>query len=150
MVTEKLKAFLQKKVGSAPPDVDWFARRDRYLAALDQLYSLILDDYLGGAETAGLIEVARSTTTIQEPFVGTYEAPTLLLSIGKQQVGFVPKGSVIAGAAGRVDVIGEAKELSLGWTYDESWVVIFARSPELWMDPLDASSFLDLLRVVMS
>jgi hypothetical protein len=45
-------------------------------------------------------------TEVTEDHIGTYTIPTLELTIGGERVEFRPKGTLVVGAAGRVDIRG--------------------------------------------
>ena len=72
-----------------------------------------------------------------------------MLLIGDEQVRFSPQGRNIAGASGRVDVLGERGEATLILQPDASWAFVQTRQPTLKVVPFDESSLTEVLKVVM-
>lgn len=93
-------------------EIDWDAQRQEWLAYLNNLYTQIesfLTDYLA----AGQVEREYRQITLNEENIGTYFARQLTLKFGRQEVRFVPIGTSLIGAKGRVDVDGPAGKARL-------------------------------------
>ena len=100
-----------RQVESAPA-VDWDKRRDDWLRDVETLYSRVesmLSEYLSD----GRIEKAYEPITINEERLGSYGTRKLMLRIGLDEIEFVPVGTVIFGAWGRVDLVGPAGRAKL-------------------------------------
>ncbi len=106
-----------------------------------------MNDYLKAAKD----EVANTTAdkVVAENNVGEYHVAELVLRVGDEQVVFSPKGIVIAGARGRIDVLGDRGDATILWQGDERWSIVASRVPTVRLVPLTAASLADVLRGVM-
>ena len=85
--------------------LDLFAERDEWLDRLRDLYRQVegfLNDYL----RTGSVKIAYSPVEITEDQVGTYEAKSMTITIGRKTVRLEPIGTFLIATKGRVDVIG--------------------------------------------
>jgi len=142
----ELLASKQKQSGTSS-DIDWDDRRNEYLKAVRTLYDqikAILAEPIG-QKTVTLYERTKQLT---ETYIGTYSADDLVLVIGGEQVRFSPRGRNVAGAAGRVDVVGEKGEATL-ILQDSGWGFVQTRQPKLVVAPLNEATFTEVLRSVM-
>ena len=129
--------------------IDWDDRRNKYLAAVRGLYDSI--------QTILAEAVAKKTATVQlrpkvlsENYIGTYKVDDLILFVGDEQVRFSPVGRNIAGASGRVDVLGERGSPEVLIVQPEGrWSFVQARQPILKLVPFDESSLAEVLKRVM-
>src|SRR3954471_23812237 len=99
----------KRKQASGGAGIDWDDRRNRYLAAVDDLYRQI-ESLLAEPIEAKTVVLQRRPKELSENYIGTYKVDDLVLLIGDEQVRFSPRGRNIAGANGRVDVLGERGE----------------------------------------
>lgn len=142
-----LADFLSKK--QKPSDaIDWDERRNTYLAAVAELYRQI-ETLLAEPIQQKTIKLQRRPKNLTENYIGTYSVDDLILVIGGEQVRFSPRGRNIAGAAGRVDVVGERGEEALIVQSDSHWGVVQTRQPKLCVAPFDESTLTEILQRVM-
>ena len=144
-----LHAFLRSKATASPEaeeDIDWQARKEKWLASLSDLYGLI-KSWLRPLEKDGTLRYSSTQITLQEDYLGSYQVEALSLQIGKQKVDFYPKGTLIIGAEGRVDVRGQRAMRTIVLS-DGKWSVV-EQSPRLKMLPFNEDSFQDLLQEIM-
>ena len=150
-MNQNLAEIFQKKQKQSVSgaSIDWDDRRNKYLAAVDELYRQI--------ETILAAPIAQKTAAIQrrpkelsENYIGTYKVEDLILLVGDEQVRFSPAGRNIAGANGRVDVLGErgVPEVLIVQP-DGQWSFVQSRQPTLKVAPFDESSLADVLKRVM-
>ena len=149
-MNQNLTDLLQKKqnqsaVGGA---INWDDRRDKYLAAVQDLYQRI-EAMLAEPIAQKTVALQRRAKQLTESFIGTYTVEDLILVIGDEQVRFSPQGRNIAGAAGRVDVVGERNEAMLILQFDSKWAFVQTREPTLSTAPFDESTFAEVLQLVM-
>ena len=145
-----LHAFLRSKAATAAqaePEVDWQARKDKWLAHLARLHDLVRT-WLEPLHHDGTVRCSTSHVTLEEDYIGAYQADVLTLVIGKQRVAFHPKGTLIVGADGRVDVRGQRAVRTIVLKGD-GWFVV-AQSPHLKTLPFNEDSFQDVLQEVMA
>jgi len=144
-----LHAFLRSKATASPEpeeDIDWQARKEKWLTSLCDLYDLI-KSWLRPLEKDGTLRYSSTQVTLQEDYLGSYHVDVLSLHIGKLKVDFYPKGTLIVGAEGRVDVRGPKAVRTLVLSNGQ-WSVV-ERSPRLKMLPFNEDSFQDMLQEVM-
>jgi len=87
--------------------VNWETQRDEWLMHLDSLYSKI-ESLLAKYVSSGQIQFGYQNIELNEEYIGSYIAKRMTLRIGRQEVTFVPVGTLLIGSKGRVDVIGPA------------------------------------------
>lgn len=95
----------QQLAGVAPLEFDPQQRLREWLGYLDVLYTQI-DGYLQTYIERDAVKIARSQVTLNEEFIGVYQASTATLTIGCSIVTFTPIGTFVIGGKGRVDVHG--------------------------------------------
>lgn len=146
---DTLQAFLRSKAASqegTEEQIDWDARKERWLAAINDLYDLV-KSWLQPLENDGTVRCQLAQIPLNEEYIGAYKVDVLTLLIGKQRIAFHPKGTLIIGADGRVDVRGQRAVRTLVLN-DGEWFVV-ERAPRLRTLPFNEDSFQDLLREVM-
>ncbi len=142
--------FLEKKAKATSSNVDWSAKRDQWIQAVENLYDTVANDYLGSDDIAGIVTVDRTRTkSVQEQSIGSYSIHEMILAVGDEEVLFSPKGVNVLGAKGRVDVRGDRGEATLVRQLDDQWSLVLSRTPKLQLVPLSDESFLAMLRSVM-
>lgn len=144
-----LHAYLRQKATSTAGDeneVDWKEKKDTWLRHIARLYEMI-HRWIAPLETEGMVRSQTSSESFEEDYIGRYEIDVLMLSIGKQRVEFRPKGTLIIGVDGRVDVRGQRGIRTLVLK-GEQWFTV-ERSPRLKTLPFNEDSFQDLLQEVM-
>jgi hypothetical protein len=150
MAEQKLREFFREKFKKAPSTkVDWKARRDAWVRAIQELYRTIRDRYLAGPIKDGTVTVSVQEKRIIEDFIGVYVVNELILQVGTEAVIFSPVGTNIAGATGRVDVRGDLGETTIIRQPGDRWSVVVSRTPTLRMVPLNEVTLLEALKHVM-
>lgn len=149
-MNQSLTELLQKKQKQqeAGGAVDWDDRRNKYLAAIQDLYQQI-EKMLAEPIQKKTVTLQRRSKQLSENFIGTYAADDLILVVGDEQVRFSPRGRNIVGASGRVDVVGERGEAMMILKPDSKWEVVQTRQPTLNSVPFDDSAFAGVLQSVM-
>ncbi len=149
-MNKNLTELLEKKKAQAAKGkaVNWDALRDTYLAAIDNLYHQVESAFSEAIQDKTIV-LEQRPKQLSENLIGTYAVNDLLLLIGDEQVRFSPRGRNIAGAEGRVDVVGEGGEAILILQPGSSWAVVQSRQPKLQTAPFDESSLADVLQQVM-
>ncbi|HVA45937.1 MAG TPA: hypothetical protein VNH11_06075 [Pirellulales bacterium] len=147
---QKLADLVQKKQKqlSAGDGVDWDDRRDKYVAAVNALYEQ-MQGMLAEAIGQNSVSLQRREKQLSESYIGTYAIEDLILRIGDEQVRFSPRGRNIAGAEGRIDVVGERGEAILILRDDSGWGFVQSRQPKVTVVPFDESTLAEVLRLVM-
>ena len=147
-MNQSLTDLLRMKQTLSVGGIDWDDRRDKYVSAVNDLYNQI-EKMLAEPIAQNTVKVGRRKKGLTENYIGTYSVDDLMLLIGDEQVRFSPQGRNIAGASGRVDVLGERGEATLILQPDASWAFVQTRQPTLKVVPFDESSLTEVLKVVM-
>ena len=148
-MNRSLAEILEKKQKQARGGgINWDERRDRFIAAVDDLYRQI-ERMLADAIAKKTVAVQRRAKDLSEAHIGNYKVDDLILLIGDEQVRFSPRGRNVGNFAGRVDVLGERGEASLLVQTDGRWGFVQTRQPTLRVVPLDESSLAEVLELVM-
>jgi hypothetical protein len=138
----------KKKQTGAGGTINWDARRDKYLDAVDNLYGQI-ESILADPIAKKAVKLVRRTKTLAENYIGTYTVDDLILLIGGEQVRFSPAGRNVAGASGRVDVVGDRDTAVLLVQIDGRWSYIKTRQPTLRAIAFGESALAQVLQRVM-
>lgn len=150
-MNQNLADLLQKKQkqSDGTARIDWDDRRNRYLAAVEDLYRQV-EAILADAVAAKTVTIQRRPKELSENYIGTYKVDDLILLVGDEQVRFSPVGRNIAGASGRVDALGErgVPEVLIVQP-DGRWNFVQSRQPTLKVVPFDESSLAEVLKRVM-
>lgn len=102
----------QQEQSAASKAFDYEGEKHAYLDLLNKLYEEIRA-YLGDYLSAGTVRLESSTIQLNEEGIGTYDAPSLIIIIGNQQITLAPVGTLLIGSKGRVDVSGSAGKVRL-------------------------------------
>jgi hypothetical protein len=150
-MNQNLAEIFQKKQqqSAGAAGIDWDDRRNKYLAAVDDLYHQI-GIILAEPVAQKTVAAQRRAKELSENYIGTYKIDDLILLVGDEQVRFSPVGRNIAGASGRVDVLGErgVPEVLIVQP-DGRWSFVQSRQPTLKVVPFDESSLAEVLKRVM-
>ena len=95
------------------------------------------------------VSIRLHAKALSENYIGTYSVDVLVLLVGDEQVRFSPRGRNIAGAAGRVDVVGEQAEAILIYQPEAGWAFVKSRQPSLKTEPFNEATFAEVLQLVM-
>lgn len=106
----KRAAELMKNAPAAPPN--WDERKAWWLGQIGVLYELIRSALRTSIDD-GLIGYTPGKTTLFESQFGSYEVPTLTLTLVDDKMEITPVASMVLGAFGRVDVKGPAGDVML-------------------------------------
>ena len=145
--TDELQAFLASKNKDNESTADRERRKERWLAQLDGLYSQI-ETLLQDSASKGFVKVWRETFTFEDDSIGRYEALKLVLEVNGEVAQLIPKGRLVIGAHGRVDLVGEMDHMPVVLDEHGEWSFLLSRVP--WkVVPVDSASLAAALRKVM-
>ena len=149
MANEALKEFFRQKKSKSGEDVDWQARKEAWVQAIEKLYKKIKEDYLAGPISEDLVKIRYRQRMVVEEYIDPYPVNELVVLVGDEMVSFLPKGMNIVGASGRIDLVGDMGEKTIVLQPEEGWGIVEARTPTLKIVPLDEDSLLTALKEVM-
>jgi hypothetical protein len=148
MAHDQLQKFFQEKKQKAKAEnIDWIAKRDAWIAAVRDLYQTIEGDYLKAVMDD--IRITSRDKVVTENHVGEYKIPELVLRVGDEEVIFSPKGVIIVGAQGRIDVQGDRGDGTIVWQGGKHWSIVISRTPNVRLVPLDSDSLGEMLMGIM-
>ena len=106
MGKKDLQAFIAaKKKIEKTKEIDWGKKKDNWLEKLNKLYEDI-ESWLNDLEQ-DVVSIEYVDKDINEEHIGMYTAKKMTLRIADEQVVLDPVGTLLIGAAGRVDMIGK-------------------------------------------
>lgn len=149
---DQLTEFLRsRKEQAGRPEINWQAKKDDWVRAVVGLYELVRKMLRKSIESKD-VSVRTFEIEVTEDYIGTYTIPALELIVGGERVEFRPKGVLVLGAEGRVDIRGAGDTVTLiNRTENGSseWTVVLQRVPHLRTAPLDRDSLKYALERVM-
>lgn len=110
MASTSLEEFVRQQYVKYPlprfaREIDWDARRQAWIEQVAALIQLI-KTWLQPFYDKKLLDWVEGQTTLEEEYIGRYEVPWLEVLIGRQRARIMPKGSLVVGSFGRVDMEG--------------------------------------------
>ena len=100
---KKLKILIKDAV-SKKSQVNWNQILEEWQSHVSKLYKQV-KDWIKQSEEEDKVAIKEETIHISEDYVGSYPIKQLSLTIGDNIVRFIPKGMLIIGARGRVDIV---------------------------------------------
>ena len=135
--------------------IDFEGRKSKWLELVGELYATIEKDWLKKLISRGDIQALESPLRINEQFIGAYDAVRLSLAMDGAFVELTPRGTLVAGANGRVDMSGPGGEVMLVLESPDDASVPFPKKTFFWAAvspssrsirvPLDKDTFGDAL-----
>jgi hypothetical protein len=141
--------FREKRSQTSSGDLDVEQRRKDWEAAIDNLYHLVVDDFLAKPILEGSVKVDYGFHELSLNFLGMYKVKTLIIYVGNERVTFWPKAQNVVGSDGRVDIQGQMGEATLILQPGSRWMLIAQRVPTVSLLPFNTASFLNVLKNVM-
>lgn len=124
-------------------EIDWQAKRDRWLTDVRQLLAQIGE---WGREEGWLVQ--EQEKQLSEDYIGTYTAPTLFIQMPSGRIHIDPVGVNIIGGDGRVDILAfpELTRMLL-IRFGDTWR-LKTDSRVDWPQPWGKTAFMDLARAL--
>jgi hypothetical protein len=153
--TLSLKDFFRVKKTESEltrKNIDWEAKKEIWLSSIDKLYHDI-SRWLTPSLEENLVEIKYEKTLISEDNMNAYSLNNMTIQVGFERVLLKPKGMMIMGALGRVDMIGENGTVWLLLLNEPSeqdfewYLAVRTVRQKYW--PLTEESFADALKQVM-
>jgi hypothetical protein len=125
---------------------EWETRKEKWLRRIDELYEEVRN-WLEPLKKETILDFIDSKMVLNEPPLDPYNVKVLTIVIGGQRISFVPKGTLIVGAQGRVDIQGH-KGMRTIILIGDKWSLV-RRTPSLKLLDFDQTSFQSILDDVM-
>jgi hypothetical protein len=146
MSAAKLQEFIRNRAKANSKQVDFSARKKIWIDSINSLYNEVTK-WLSPLKKE--VKIHKTSVAITEDHIGTYEIDILHLLIGKDKVSFIPKGTLIIGANGRIEVLGPKSSQTLILNKENTWEIVSRRTPKPEFRSFTEESFLDILKQVM-
>ncbi|HZY81739.1 MAG TPA: hypothetical protein VFE50_19585 [Cyclobacteriaceae bacterium] len=145
---EPFEEFLRRKAEKDGERFDWDSRRSKWLESVDNLYQRI-GKWLKPFEDKGLLAIDFTEIELYEGRLGHYKIRQLDIFMGKTEISLIPKGTLVLGGLGRIDMRGPAGELM--FVLFDNWGEwqLARRSPGFESWHLSKRSFQDALKIVI-
>jgi hypothetical protein len=158
MKIDKFKSLIDAVASSqlGKTQVDWGARRDWYKSEVDSLFSDI-ERWLRPLKQAESLSTFEFNVDLEEQLIGQYNVKGMVIALNnKASLYLTPKGTLLIGAAGRIDLTGpfgtgllalKADKVREGETTDyrtSKWFTV-DRANRVQSSPLNEESFLELI-----
>lgn len=144
-MNQELTDFIRQK--SAATFIDWEERKQVYIQAVYCLYDQV-EQLLSEAIQQNSVLRTRRPIKLVELSIGEYFLDELILNIGASTVRFLPKGRNIAGAEGRVDLIGGQASVTL-ILENNKWLLVDSKIPRLITSEFNEATFIRALKQIM-
>lgn len=143
---DSFEEFLQKKKQEEENNkINWDERKSTWLKSIDQLYANI-KEWLKTFEEKGFIQIKdNKEISLNEEYIGQYQTRRLDIYLGNDIISLTPKGTLIIGSYGRIDMRGPKGEILIIQPDWEDWK--FAkRIPKLETWNVNSESFKKIIQ----
>jgi hypothetical protein len=89
--------------------VDWEARKSTWLVSIENFY-LSINNWLDDFKNADLLKIKEKEIDLNEEYIGNYKTKRLEIYLGNDIITFTPRGTLIIGSYGRIDMRGPKGE----------------------------------------
>lgn len=144
--TYSFEDFLKnKKKEDSKNKIDWTKRKKDWLSSVEEFYSSI-QVWLKEFEEEGYLKIEMNKSIeITEEYIGTYSVNRFDIYIGNDIISLSPKGVLIYGSTGRIDMRGPKGEIMMIRNEENIWQ--FAkRTPKLEMWDVTPDSFKSIIQ----
>lgn len=137
---DSFEEFLnRKKEQSKEQNINWEERKSIWIKSVDSLFSKI-KGWLEPFEKQGLVVFKEREIKCYEDYLGEYIIKKLDIFLGSDIISLVPKGTIILGSFGRIDMMGNDGDIMIIEPEWNEWK--FARrTPMLKVWDLSEESF---------
>ncbi len=147
MTTQQLEQFFRKKakrskLGSSTK------MRQHWIRSVGALYRDIESEFLASLIKDNVVIISRRPKTLFEEALGEYKIDDLIIKIGDEVAVFSPKGRLVVGAQGRLDLEGNRGVVTFVLN-PERWSIVVSRSPTLRVEPVTEHLLLQAVKDVM-
>lgn len=122
---ESFEKFLKKKnQAKTHGKPDWENRKKKWLQSIENIYSNI-ESWLKPFIDKELLEIKKAgKIEITEDYIGRYQASVLEINIGDDIIRLKPRGTLVLGSYGRIDMAGPKGEVILIEPEWNEWQIV--------------------------
>jgi len=143
--------FLVEKRNDKPSfsdNIKWNKNKDAYIIALNELYKLVDKFLVDNFKKAGYkVKTRKEKTNITEVFIGYYEVDKYLIVADNIEITFLPMGTIIASANGRVDMVFNFESIKIILNEaDNKWKIVEGIAPFFKLKDFNEKNLLKILK----
>lgn len=142
---DSFEEFLKKQKENEKK-VNWVKRKNDWTQAIESFYDEI-EKWLITFKKQNLIDIQKKTIELVEEYIGHYHTNRLDIYIGNDIINLTPKGTLIIGSYGRIDMRGPKGDYIIVQPEWNQWKFAI-RTPELEMWDMTEDSFKDALQKI--
>jgi hypothetical protein len=143
---DSFEEFLKKKKQEEEKNgINWDERKAAWIKSISKLYADI-KDWLDPFEKEGFLHIKdEKEINLNEEYIGQYQVKRLDIYLGNDLISLTPKGTLIIGSFGRIDIRGPKGEILIIQPNWNDWK--FAkRTPKLETWDINAESFKKIIQ----
>jgi len=142
------KLLLKKTEEEEKNKVDWETRKITWLHSIDGFYKKI-NSWLSPLQKGGLLKIKEKEIDLNEEYIGNYKTKRLEIYLGNDIVTFTPRGTLIIGSYGRIDMRGPKGEALIVEPEWNNWK--FAkRTPKMKYFDVNELSFKEAIETIIN
>lgn len=121
-----------KKKKDEEPKIDWDDRKNKWINSVNDFYNNV-NKWLYPFTVQSLLQIKMKEVLVSEEYLGTYKMNQLDILIGNDIISLIPRGALVVGGNGRIDMRGPKGEVSLFQKDWGSWkfINVFTKN-DLW------------------
>ncbi|OGU38957.1 MAG: hypothetical protein A2X61_09495 [Ignavibacteria bacterium GWB2_35_12] len=145
---DSFEVFLKKKKQQENNKVDWDERKSTWLKSIEDLYSKI-NNWLSPFIKESLLDIKEKDIELNEEYIGNYKAKRLDIYLSNDIISLTPRGTLIIGSYGRIDMRGPKGEYLL---IEPDWNIwkFAKRTPKLVTWEISEESFKTAIQDVIN
>jgi len=145
---ETWEDFLKRTAKKSISSIDWQERKNDWISSIESLYTQI-EKWLIADVKAGSIAMQKGKTSLREEYIGEYDAPTLTIVVGDSSVGLFPRGTLIIGSHGRIDMRGSSNQVMLIRDKANNWQFTYRDANKIQHEELTADTLKSWIQQVL-
>jgi len=148
-MSELAEFFRKKSEEDEKQKVDWENEKQEWLETIETFNKQIID-WLKEPIKEKLVTSHTEELNISEYLMGNYQAPSLVITSGKEIVSFKPIGKLVLGFNGRIDMASFTETKTLVYIKDKQSWFLFEQSKKENLKLFDEKLFTELLKKMLS
>ena len=141
------KIFLEQKQQSGNDKFDWTKRKNQWISSIEDLYTLVTT-WLEPFKRDKLLSMKITMIDLTEDYLGNYKVPRFDIYIGNNIVSLIPRGTLIVGAYGKIDMQGPKGDIILVQPEWNQWK-FFQRKTKLVTWAVTSESFMKIIQDIV-
>lgn len=140
----------RKAAQDAVDKIDWEKKKTDWIEDLNALYGQFRG-WIAPLVDGDLLTVEEKTVRLQEEYMGTYDAPCLILRDPQRRaIAITPKGRQVIGAIGRVDITAGPRSVMMIRAKEGHWEFASRQAGRIDRHEVTKETFSEVLRELLS